>query len=104
MLIYPEKPADEVVWATMDFTNRIKGRTISGITCNMIQFSSPTGLVDPTPQNMILAPPTMAGNIAVQKLLGGTPGINYALEFVLAYTDGTNSSEEGLVRVVAFRT
>lgn len=104
MLIYPQKKADEIVWATMDFTARLKGRTISGVVCTMTQFSSPQGYVDPAPGNMILATPFMTGNIAAQKVLLGIEGINYVLEFLVTYTDGTDSSEEGLVRVVKFRT
>lgn len=106
MLVYPEKPVAEIVWATMDFAARMKGRTPSGvITMNMVPFSSPRGFVDPNPGNMILTPPFIFNStIVAQKVLAGVVGINYALEFLLWYTDGTNSSEEGLVRVVQFRS
>jgi hypothetical protein len=71
--IGPKDPAESEV-VTFDFTNKMRGETISGVVSVTIAVESGN---DPSPSNMLNGAPAVSGFKVMQAIAGGIDGTNY---------------------------
>lgn len=101
---FPEKIPDEQLVAAIDFTDRIgDDRTIASATSEAsIRFGKDTAFADLLDGDPTVITP--AGKIVTQAIKGGRVGVQYMLRIVATLSDDQIIEEEGLIRVVEFRS